>query len=195
MPSQSIDDLLIKRKNVKKMFVSRDGNHAILLAEHELFYNNWNDNQIIQLDKLLLDSMEKKGTRVSAFKSVDILQEGDSTFDILLGTQDGQVFHAALDYSDGNFEVLEPFANVLELPDGKAILDIKIASIGFAQNIVLAITDSSLYYISGEYMIKELLMIYKQDKSKIMRSQLTLEATIQGVDLARHISAQEDDVQ
>jgi len=71
------------------MFVSRDGNHAILLAEHELFYNNWNDNQIIQLDKLLLDSMEKKGTRVSAFKSVDILQEGDSTFDILLGTQDG----------------------------------------------------------------------------------------------------------
>jgi len=80
------------------------------------------------------------------------------------------VFHAALDYSDGNFEVLEPFANVLELPDGKAILDIKIASIGFAQNIVLAITDSSLYYISGEYMIKELLMIYKQDKSKIMRS-------------------------
>ena len=44
---QVIDELLIKRKNIKKMFVSRGGNHCILLAEHELFYNNWADSQII----------------------------------------------------------------------------------------------------------------------------------------------------
>jgi hypothetical protein len=43
-------------------------------------------------------------------------------------------------------------------------------------------------------MVKELLLQYKNDKSLIMKSQLTLEATIQGVDVARQISAQEDDV-
>jgi len=45
--AQSIDDLMIKRKNVRKMYVSRNGNHCILLAEHEIFYNHWSDNQMI----------------------------------------------------------------------------------------------------------------------------------------------------
>lgn len=42
-PPQLIDELLLKRKNVKKMFVDHRGHHCILLAEHEIFYNNWAD--------------------------------------------------------------------------------------------------------------------------------------------------------
>ena len=41
-----IDENIIKRKNIKKMFVDREGMHCILLAEHELFYCNWEDNHI-----------------------------------------------------------------------------------------------------------------------------------------------------
>jgi len=125
--------------------------------------------------------MDRKGTRVSAFKSVDLLinpGDDDSYFEIVLGTQDGQIFHAVLEYSGGRFEVIENFTNVLELPDGKAILDLKVASIGSSQHIVMAITDSSLYQFQGEQMIKALLLNYKNDKSSIMKSQLTLEATI-----------------
>ena len=40
---QPIDDFMIKRKNIKKMFVNRLGNHCFMLAEHEIFYNNWSD--------------------------------------------------------------------------------------------------------------------------------------------------------
>jgi len=72
-----------------------------MLAEHEIFYNNWADQQIYQIDKLLLDSMSKSSVvRPRAFRSVDIVEEqGGGFFEILLGTQDGQIFHAALDYS------------------------------------------------------------------------------------------------
>lgn len=146
----------------------------------------------MQLDTILLESMETK-TRPRAFRSVDIEASDESVFEILLGTQDGQIFHAVVEYSPAGFEVLEPLTCVLELPDGKAILDIKIANISFGQNIVLAVTDSSLYQFAGESMIKNLLMRYKGDRSMISKSQLTLDNTIQGSDMARHMPAQEDD--
>lgn len=40
---QLIQELILNRKAVKKMFVSRSGEHCIMLAEHEIFYNNWAD--------------------------------------------------------------------------------------------------------------------------------------------------------
>lgn len=48
----SIDEHIIKRKNIKKMFVDREGVHCIMLAEHELYYNNWQDSHLIQFDQL-----------------------------------------------------------------------------------------------------------------------------------------------
>ena len=59
--------------------------------------------------------------------------------------------------------------------------------------MVLAITESSLYQFSGENMIRNLLLEYKADRSLISKSQLTLEATITGTDMARTINASEDD--
>lgn len=41
------EDSKIKMKNIRKMFLGRSGEHCILLAEHELFYNNWYDSEII----------------------------------------------------------------------------------------------------------------------------------------------------
>jgi len=49
---QPIDEPIIKRKNVRKMYVDREGQHCILLAEHELFYNNWGDSQVFQINTL-----------------------------------------------------------------------------------------------------------------------------------------------
>ena len=46
---------------------------------------------------------------------------------------------------------------MIELPDAKAILDLKIASLGMYQNIVLAVTESSLYQFSGENVLKSML--------------------------------------
>ena len=60
--------------------------------------------------------------------------------------------------------------------------------------MVLAVTESSLYQFSGENVIRNLLLEYKSDKGMLQKSQLTIEASVQGMDMQRHISAQEDDV-
>ena len=108
------------------MFVDREGMHCILLAEHELFYCNWEDNHIYQIN-----TMGQEGTtRPRAFRSVDIYHDAgeQNFFEILLGTQDGQIYHAALEYSNAGLDVAEHFTSVIEIPDAKAILDLKIAS-------------------------------------------------------------------
>ena len=81
---------------------------------------------------------------------------------------DGQIFHAVLEYTkdhkEARIEVLEPFTFMLELIDAKAILDIKIASFGYDQNIVLAVTETSLYQFCGDTMIKGVLEVYGKSK-------------------------------
>ena len=41
-----VDDDLLKRKNIKKMFIDSKGIHCFLLAEHEVYYNNWNNDRV-----------------------------------------------------------------------------------------------------------------------------------------------------
>lgn len=41
-----VDDDILKRKNIKKIFVDSKGIHCFLLAEHEIFYNHWNSNKV-----------------------------------------------------------------------------------------------------------------------------------------------------
>ena len=97
------------------------------------------------------------GSRLRSFRSIDIFYEDDvNFFEILLGTHDGQIYHAALEYGNG-LEIVEPFSHVLELPTGKAILDLKIAAITFEEQMVLAVTDSSLYQFTGEGMLRKML--------------------------------------
>ena len=57
------------------MIVSKNGQHCLLLTDHELFYNNYDSNQIIPIDKLLKESM-KESTQLRAFKCIDIDQSG-----------------------------------------------------------------------------------------------------------------------
>jgi len=141
-PPPLIDETIIKRKNIKKMYVDGEGQHCILLAENELFYCNWNDNSLYQINTTREEggagglpgnqgnSNFLAGQRPRAFRSVDIYHAGGlNFFELLLGTQDGQIFHAALEYSQHGLEVVEPFTSVIEIPDAKAILDIKIAHI------------------------------------------------------------------
>lgn len=36
-----IDEEMLKKKNIKKMYVDKKGIHCFILAENELFYNNF----------------------------------------------------------------------------------------------------------------------------------------------------------
>lgn len=62
--------------------------------------------------------------------------------------------------------MVEPFTSVIEIPDAKAILDIKIANVQ-GHNVVLAITESSLYQFSGASMIQSMLQHYQKNKALI----------------------------
>jgi hypothetical protein len=42
-----VDDDLLKRKNVKKMFVDTRGTHCFLLCDHEIYYNHYNSERVI----------------------------------------------------------------------------------------------------------------------------------------------------
>jgi hypothetical protein len=91
-----------------------------------------------------------------------------------------------LDFSpNSGLEVTEDFTSVIEIPDAKAILDLKIANLNMNQNIVLAVTESSLYQFSGENMLRIMLQECNKNSQNILKNQLTLEASIPSVDQAR----------
>ena len=79
----------------------------------------------------------KESSRPRAFKCIDIYQSAEDAtwFEIVVGTVDGQIFYAELEYTknlkEGSIAVVEPFTFMLELVDAKAILDIKIASFSY----------------------------------------------------------------
>lgn len=44
-----VDEDILKRKSIKKMFVDAKGLHCFLLAEHEIFYNHWSSDRVYQV--------------------------------------------------------------------------------------------------------------------------------------------------
>jgi hypothetical protein len=44
-----VDEDIIKRKSIKKIYVDPSGLHCFLIAEHEVFYNNWFSNRVFQV--------------------------------------------------------------------------------------------------------------------------------------------------
>ena len=48
-----IDEQVLKKKNITKMFVDREGVHCILVSDYELFYINWFGNQVHRISKLI----------------------------------------------------------------------------------------------------------------------------------------------
>ena len=69
------------------------------------------------------------GSRPSPIVAIDVHHDPGvhDLFEILLGTQDGRIFHAVLAYEGAKLEIIESFACVVELPENRAIQDIKIA--------------------------------------------------------------------
>eukprot|EP00351_Strombidinopsis_sp_SopsisLIS2011_P003625 CAMPEP_0116872960 /NCGR_PEP_ID=MMETSP0463-20121206/3906_1 /TAXON_ID=181622 /ORGANISM="Strombidinopsis sp, Strain SopsisLIS2011" /LENGTH=189 /DNA_ID=CAMNT_0004514095 /DNA_START=90 /DNA_END=659 /DNA_ORIENTATION=+ len=82
-----VDNHMLKRQTVKKMYVDRKGMHCFLLADHEIYYNNWNNDQVHQIPVNVDGSDQPR-----AFKSIDIFYLDDNDlniFEVLLGTEDG----------------------------------------------------------------------------------------------------------
>ena len=42
----------INKKNIKKMQIDREGIHCIIVSDYDLYYNNWNSDQIISINQL-----------------------------------------------------------------------------------------------------------------------------------------------
>jgi hypothetical protein len=61
-------------------------------------------------------------------------------FEIILGTEDGQIYHACLQYTPKMLEIIDPFVLVMDTHEYRPIYDIKMAKISNRQ-IILAITD------------------------------------------------------
>lgn len=66
------------------------------------------------------------------------------TFEILLGTEDGQIFHACMQYTPKGLQVIDPFDMVMDTQEYRPIYDIKMAKI-LNRQLILAITDTSLH--------------------------------------------------
>lgn len=141
------------------MYVDRTGMHCVLMSEHELFYVNWDHDRIDLID---ISGKDTGGDyqRPCGLRSVELSAEDDSVFEILLGTSDGQIYHASIEFDPHRgLDIFEPFESVLEIPNAKAILDLKVAKISYDSIIVMAITESNLYQFSANTsLIKTLLL-------------------------------------
>jgi hypothetical protein len=85
-----VDEDILKRKPIRKMFVDPRGLHCFFLAEHEVFYNHWSSNRVFQVATSQVDASSNSPPK--AFKSIDlqyVAPRDYDTFEILLGTVDG----------------------------------------------------------------------------------------------------------
>jgi len=132
--------------------VNQDALHCLFLQDLEVFYANWNSDQVLSINDIASDDSGGNkqsfltGTRPQTISAIDIYCEpgADDIFEVVIGTETGSIYHAALAFSDGNLEILEKFELMLELPDARTILDLKICQ-HKESFMVLAITDSTLY--------------------------------------------------
>mmetsp|Transcript_7263 Transcript_7263/g.6393 ORF Transcript_7263/g.6393 Transcript_7263/m.6393 type:complete len:167 (+) Transcript_7263:357-857(+) len=150
-----VDDDQLKRKDIKKFYVDSYGIHCIMLAEHEVFYNNWESERIFQV-QISPTGMSGASSQPRIYKSVDIsyVSVGDyDTFEVLLGTEEGQIFHTCMQYSSQGLQVIDDFVCVMEMQDFRPILDIKMAKI-HSKNLILAVSDSCFYQFIGDYDVK-----------------------------------------
>jgi hypothetical protein len=47
---REVDEDILKRKAIKKMYIDPKGNHCFMLAEHEIYYNHWSSNRVYPLN-------------------------------------------------------------------------------------------------------------------------------------------------
>ena len=57
------------------------------------------------------------------------VQEADlDAFELVLGTEDGQIFHTCLQYTPKGFQVIDTMVCVMDTNEFRPILDIKLAN-------------------------------------------------------------------
>ena len=183
------------------MVVSRDGEHCIMMAEHELFYNQWADasdadpfqiqqkqaneleqnDEIVELNKTLFP--ENKEGHLT-YRSVEMLG-GENHFQLLVGTQDGSLYHASLARDEGPWETEEgnEFTRVLQLPDKKAILGIQMCSLD-GVNVVFVVTENNLYQFTGDETFREMLQRHSGD-GLVEENKFYIDLTIEEIELSR----------
>ena len=110
----------------------------------------------------------------------------------MFGTEAGGIYHAAFVVEEGRIEVLEKFECVVELPEARAILDIKVAQLSDS-SLILAVTDSCLYQFAGAEQTRTVLQTAGKDPTSITKHMLMIEASVQGLDNARSVSEQQDE--
>ena len=96
----------------RKMFVDATGNHCFMVADHEVFYNHWESDNIFKVP--LFDQM---GAQQRVLKSIDVSKAmgddaAEAVLDVLIGTEDGHILHGAVEKKGtraGNLEVVSPF--------------------------------------------------------------------------------------
>lgn len=204
---KQIDGHFLNPQSVRKMVVDREGIHCLFLYDYDVYFATWNDDrsksQIHSINELLQEEAGHDGrqsfltgNRPRAIRAIDIYHEpGDhEMFELVFATQDGSIFHSALAYDadTGKLEILEKFDCMLELPDSRAILDLKIVRIQ-ESFMVLAVTDNCLYQFCGEGMLRSVLQSYKpggeyRDASLINKHMLMIEASVQGLDSSRQVT-------
>ena len=67
------------------MHVDRSGIHCVLMSDHEIFYINWNHDQIFKID---FGGKDGEGEKPCGLRSVEMFSE-DENVEVLLGTSDG----------------------------------------------------------------------------------------------------------
>lgn len=138
-----VDDDILRRKKIRKMFVDAKGIHCFLLTEHEIYYNNWNSSKVFQVNTTVAGG----SSQLKSFRSLDLQYVSPSDlnmFELVLGTEDGQLYHACLNYSPKLLEVVDPLVLLLDTQQYRPIYDLKLAKISSKQ-IVLAITENTLH--------------------------------------------------
>ena len=141
----TVDDQTMRRAKCKKMLISENGMHCLLLADHELFYNHFSSEKVekVKVD----DSSSDIGRRT--FRSIDILRFGEANsnvYEVLIGSDDGYLILGAVEFNprNGSCEVLNPFKSVAETPEYSPLLDIKITKVK-NEFLTLAVSSTSLY--------------------------------------------------
>jgi len=173
-----VDDDFFKRKPIRRMYVDPRGLHAFFLAEHEVFYNHWSSPRVFQVQVTQLGAAQQP----KAFKSIDLQYVAPREYDlfeILLGTEDGQIFHACLQFSPkAGLETIDALKHVFDTGEYRAILDLKIAKISGNQ-IVLAITDQTLhqYHSNKNVNLKSTFNEYLSDPQRGKEHTIRIDAS------------------
>lgn len=138
----------LDRKKVRKMVVDPiHGLHGFFLCENELFYNHFRSRKIHEV---------RLNTNTGIVRSVEIYQENSNetdVFEILVGTEQGQVFHGCIMVENDSLNYLDDFVQVLDVPSLRPILEIKVQRVRLnkkTKTVALLACDSSIYQCVGE---------------------------------------------